>query len=498
MQLSTQLDVDLIAVESDDEVTILFEVTAPTPATTVPRQPATVQIVLDRSGSMSGGRLEHAKRALLELIDRLEPTDNFGVVAFDDDVQIVVAAGPLTDKQQAKLAISAVFPGGSTDLSAGYLRGLQEAQRVAGVAGATVLLVSDGHANAGITEPSILAGVAAKASTDSVTTSTIGMGLGYDEQLLAAIAGGGRGNEHFAEEADTAAAVIAGEVDGLLTQVAQACSLRVSLAPEVKGAYLLNQLPVVALADGFMVELGPLYAGETRKLVVRLALPGLAALGLHQVATLTFTHVSLPDIVQHTASLPVTVNVVPGDQAAGRVRSPQVTKEALFQETQLAKKNAADLLSDGRIDEARDMLTFAGSTLNAEALSLPDVMAAELYDEVRLLRSLAEESGHDSMRASKALSSDLSSKSRTRGRQVSGSRMLLVAAGDDDRDGLPLDRWKISGLARQAPSIAAVRPGADLEPSLLVHIADELGTDHQLHAFFVRAAAAGGLRVARA
>ena len=497
MQLCTQLDVDLVAVEADDEVILLVEVTAPSPASTAPRRPATVQIVLDRSGSMSGGRLDHAKRALLELIDRLEPSDNVGVVAFDGQVQVVVPAGPLTEKARAKLAIAAVISGGSTDLSAGYLRGLQEAQRVAGPGGATVLLISDGHANTGITEPGTLAGVASKAAVGSVTTSTVGMGLGYDEQLLAAVATAGRGNEHFAEEADTAAAVIAGEVDGLLTQVAQACSLRVALAPEVKGAQLLNQLPVAALPDGFMVELGSLYAGETRRLVLRLALPGLAALGLHQVATLTFTHVSLPDVVRHTTMLPVTVNVVPGDQAAGRVRSPQVTKEALFQETQRTKKNAADLLSDGRVEEARAMLTRAGSALNAEALSLPEVMAAELHDEVRLLLSLAEESGHDSMRTSKALSSDFGWKSRTRGRQVSGSRLLLVAAGDDEIDGLTLDRWRLTGLARLTPSIAAVRAGADLEPSLLAAIADELGLDHNLHAFFVRAAAAGGLRVTR-
>jgi Ca-activated chloride channel family protein len=87
-------------------------------------------VVLDRSGSMAGGRLEAAQTALLQLVDRLDPADSFGVVAFDDQVQIVVPAGPLTDKPAVKHAIAALQPGGSTDLSAGYFRGLQEAQRV--------------------------------------------------------------------------------------------------------------------------------------------------------------------------------------------------------------------------------------------------------------------------------------------------------------------------------------------------------------------------------
>jgi hypothetical protein len=68
------------------------------------------------------------RTALLSLVDRLEPTDNLGVVAFDDEATLVVPAGPLSDKAAVKAAIAAVRRGGRTDLSAGYLRGLQEAR----------------------------------------------------------------------------------------------------------------------------------------------------------------------------------------------------------------------------------------------------------------------------------------------------------------------------------------------------------------------------------
>ena len=57
-----------------------------------------MQVVLDRSGSMDGERLDAAKQALGALVDRLDPTDRFGVVAFDDEVQVVVPAGALHDK----------------------------------------------------------------------------------------------------------------------------------------------------------------------------------------------------------------------------------------------------------------------------------------------------------------------------------------------------------------------------------------------------------------
>ena len=76
MHLSALLDVDLVAVETTDELTLLVELTAQTPTTALKRQPATLVVVLDRSGSMGGGRLQAAQTALLSLVDRLDPADN--------------------------------------------------------------------------------------------------------------------------------------------------------------------------------------------------------------------------------------------------------------------------------------------------------------------------------------------------------------------------------------------------------------------------------------
>jgi Ca-activated chloride channel family protein len=303
------------------------------------------------------------------------------VLAFDNDTQIVVPAGPLTHKSAVKRAIAAIDDGGSTDLSSCYLRGLQEAQRVAGPTGATLLLVSDGHANAGVTDPARLGQVATRARTKNVTTTTLGFGLGYDEQLLGALARGGAGNELFAEEADTAVALIAGEVDGLLTQVAQAASLRLTWTDHVAGISVLNDLPVVGLPDGAMLELGTFYAGETRRLLVKLSVPGIPALGLTQVASLAFTHVSLPDLVQHTNTVPVMVNVVPGDQAAGRIPDPKVRSEELFQQTQRRKRETSELLSQGRGAEASAMLTGWSASLRDQSAVLPAPLSVELYVE---------------------------------------------------------------------------------------------------------------------
>ncbi len=498
MHLSTLLDCDLVAVEQTDELTLLVELTAPTPTTAAQRQPATLQVVLDRSGSMGGDRLEGAKTALLGLVDRLHPSDNLGVVAFENAVQVVVPAGPLADKAAVKAAITAVDAGGSTDLSAGYLRGLQEAQRAAGPTGATVLLISDGHANAGVTDPDQLGGVAAQAKGKGVTTSTLGFGLGYDERLLAALARGGSGNELFAEEADSAVAKISGEVAGLLDQVAQAASLRLSWSQYVAGIDVLNDLTVIGLPDGAMLELGSFYAGETRRLLITLKIPGIAALGLVQVATLEFTHVSLPDLVQHVTTLPVHVNVVPGDQAAGRLPDLKVQSEALFQQAQRAKRESSHLLSQGRGDEASAVLTGWSASLRAASASLPHALSAELYGEADLMDSLADESRFDVGRAAKAASYDASTKSRTRGRQTRGGRVVLRCA--DGCGELALEEWELQRLVRGlSPELdRALRPGRSVRgPQACLDLEAALA-GQPAGVFFSQCALHGGFTAGRA
>ncbi len=297
MHISTHLDLDVVAVESHDQLSLLVELTAPTAAADTARPPRTLVVVLDRSGSMAGARLDGAKRALLELVDRLNPTDRFGLVTFDSVTRVDIAAAPLADKAAAKHRIAAIHPGGSTDLSAGYLRGLQEARSAADGTGGTVLLISDGHANAGVTNPDQLGSVAAKAAGDSITTTTLGFGLGYDENLLRAIAAGGNGSELFAEHADDAVAAISRELDGLLTQTAQAASLLIRMAPTCSRLLVVNEMPSVVTPDGAQVELGAFYSGEVRRLVITFDVPGIGALGLAEIASLQFTWVELPALV---------------------------------------------------------------------------------------------------------------------------------------------------------------------------------------------------------
>jgi len=418
MHISTHLDVDVVALESRDRVTLMLDLTAPMLVGGGERPPAAIQVVLDRSGSMGGDRLAVARRALDALLARLGPLDVVGVVAFDDEVSVVVPAGPRGDGAAARAAVAALVPGGMTNLSGGVLRGLQELRRAA-PRGGTLVVLSDGMANVGETDPDRLGAVAAKARhRDGVTVSAIGIGLDHDEALLAALARGGAGNAYFAEEADTAGAQLASEVDGLLTVSAQAASLLVKPADPTTGVTVWNDLPGHGTADGIMLELGDLVAAEERRLVLTFDVPAMASLGLAKIADVRLQWVALPELVEHTIDLPVFVNVVPGDAAVGRVPDPVVRSELAFQQAQRTKREAARAMREGRIADAHELYRAAGLDLRASAASAPVAAAIELNTDADLLEDLALRAmSDDPRRVAKASEADSGWKSRRRGRR---------------------------------------------------------------------------------
>ncbi|WP_306366404.1 VWA domain-containing protein [Nocardiopsis sp. CC223A] len=373
MHLSALLDFDVVPLDAEDAVAVLLDITAPERGQDARRPRATFQIVLDTSGSMQGGRLAGAVQALLGLVDRLDPSDDFGLVVFDTQARVVVPCGPLTDKPAARRAIGELRANGGTDLSSGLLRGVQEARRAGGERGATLLLISDGHANNGVTDHDLLRQVAADAYGHGVAVGTLGYGLGYDEALLGAVAEGGTGSALFAEDPDTAGGLIVQEAEYLLAKSAQAVSLRIPAGEHVRAVDVVGEMPSHRLPDGsVVVELGDFHSGEERRLLLRLEVPGMSSLGTVTLTTLEVTYVDPETLTTYNATLPVGVNVVPGDEAAGRVPRPEVRTEEALQKAQTAKKRASEALRRGDRAEAARLLDRAGQDL--DDLDTPDFL----------------------------------------------------------------------------------------------------------------------------
>jgi Ca-activated chloride channel family protein len=426
MNVKALLDVDMVALEASDKVTLMLDLTAPANPAQSTRPGQAIQVVLDRSGSMEGQPLEAAKGSLLKLVSRLAPQDAFGLVAFDDTALVIVPTRTMADHHMPSLrkAIRQLDTGGSTDISSGYLLGLRELTRVQAAGGSTLLLISDGHANAGEQDPKFFQEVSIKTATEKVTTSTIGLGNGYDETILEALVQGGGGAHRFAGSIDEAVGAIAAEVDDLLDKTIVNAVLRVTPTSAMAGLAkieIVQRLPYWKDGETFVVQLGDLYSGENRRFMIDLDVPGIAALGLCKIADITIEYLDLAQRQEISVTMPVNVNVVPGDVAAGRIADPIVRAERLILEAQTAKSLAVDELLNGKIKEASTRLKGAASSLRREASLIPvtDERSAESMaiikaeaDEIDVLAQTAED--QDVMYSSKRMTESYSRKTRSR------------------------------------------------------------------------------------
>ena len=195
-----------------------------------------VAVALDVSGSMRGAAIENARAAAAALVRRLDDGDRFALVTFSGDAQVLVAAGPVGPRRARILAqIATIAAVGGTNISAGLEQAYGQAMAYAAHADVLpiVMLLSDGQATAGDTDPASLAGLSARAFQHGVQTSAFGLGDNFDAPLLSAIADRGAGGYYYLATPEEITPAFARELDARLVPAALAVELRVRLRPDV-------------------------------------------------------------------------------------------------------------------------------------------------------------------------------------------------------------------------------------------------------------------------
>lgn len=218
--------------EHDENVLhVLLRASAPDgPKPDSVRPDLNIAIVIDRSGSMSGRPLDEAKRCARMMVDNMKPTDLVSLVTYDDKVSILVPPQSALDKSPFHAALRQVESGGMTDLHGGWLKGAELAALGAnGRPLSRVLLLSDGQANKGLTNPDRIARHCSKMADAGVSTSTYGLGEGFNEDLMTAMARSGIGNAYYGRSAEDLMDPFRQEFDLLSALCGR--SLRLALAP---------------------------------------------------------------------------------------------------------------------------------------------------------------------------------------------------------------------------------------------------------------------------
>ncbi|MBN2797685.1 MAG: VWA domain-containing protein [Deltaproteobacteria bacterium] len=260
---------------------LTITLTAPEAAHEGFRRSVDLAVVMDTSGSMMArGKLDYARQAAKHLAASMRPEDVFSLVTFADQPIPVVPATPVLDVYAIHRAVDQVHAAGGTNLYGGLEEGGRQIARSLRQDGVgRVVLLSDGHANVGLTEPNAFVQLAASLQRQGISVSTVGLGLDYNEDMLARIADLGGGTYDFVDDPTDLASVFADELNRSATLTAQNVSVALSLPPGVDGVEVIGW-EAAPSGRGWVIPAGSFYAGETKKIIARVRVRGEAEGGL--------------------------------------------------------------------------------------------------------------------------------------------------------------------------------------------------------------------------
>jgi len=322
---------------------VLVRVQAPDrPTGAIPRSNRLhVALVIDRSGSMSGRPLHEAKRCAEFVVNGLLPTDCVSLVAYDNEVRTLVPFAAVADRTRLLSAIQRIEAGGSTDLHGGWTAGAESlAPHTAANVVSRVILLSDGCANQGLTDPAAILSQCAELAAAGVSTSTYGLGQTFNEELMIGMARAGGGNTYYGETAEDLMDPFREEL-ALLNAL---CARRLVLelhTPDGVRAEVLNGYRGDQVSGWQLPDLA--FGGEAWALV-RLTVPRALAAGGHVLDLLT-VRVRFADPAG-----------VPQPVLAGSLSVPVVTVDAFtaIAEDELVGRRAKELEAALLEDQARE------------------------------------------------------------------------------------------------------------------------------------------------
>jgi Ca-activated chloride channel family protein len=351
------------------------------------RVPTDVVVILDRSGSMEGEKLDRARAATRALLRELGSDDRFALVAYASDAQVAIPLTAVTRERLGALdeRINSLEVQGGTNISAGLDLGVATAL-ASHSAGRTarVIVISDGQANQGDVTLEGLAGRAQRAAEHACVVSSIGVGADFDERVMSALADSGTGNFYYLDERRDLASIFAREFDAARATVASALQVEVTPAPGVRLVDAAGY-PLEARGDSVVFSPGALFAGQERRIWLTLSVPdrGAAEQTLGKFA-LRYDR----DGEHESLELPGAFRVAWAEREADVVHalSPAAWERSVAQESfgQLEDRVAELVRSGDRqraLDEVRHFYTRVGS-LNATVASAP---VAKKLEEAKAL-----------------------------------------------------------------------------------------------------------------
>jgi len=342
------------------------------------RPPLNLAVVLDKSGSMAGPKLEKARQAAMQLVDRLEPDDYFSMIVYSDQAEVLVPAQHVKDREALKEQIERIQAGGSTALFAGVRMGANQLQEYLTSRRINrIILLSDGLANVGPSTTRDLRRLGSQLAGDGISVTTVGVGDDYNEDLMAGLAEASDANYYYVQDTEKLPAIFAKELGEMLAAAARDVRIEITCPSGVEPLGFIGRSETFA-QQKTVVTLSQFTPGQHRYLLLRCRVDG-------KTTDLVQANVHYKDELDNgsdqvaigNAKVSYTHSATASEQSINAT----VTAEKVLMLTAVAKDEALTQADGGKLQDAAAKLASQKAQLDAVYANAPATVQVQIRAE---------------------------------------------------------------------------------------------------------------------
>ncbi len=364
------------------------------------QMPLNLSLVLDKSGSMQGKKIQNLRQAAKLVVERLGSQDTISIVAFSDRKYLIAESQPVTNKDELKKRIDRIRDGGGTAISGGMGQGLAELDKALGPDRVSrMLLLTDGQ-TFGDEKQCLKLGK--KAGDEGIVVNALGLGDDWNEDLLDEIAAASGGVADFIDSPDKIVTFFEKAVTSMQDTVVQNAQMVLRLANGVTPRQVWQVLPMISnlgyrpLSDrDVQVTLGELEKGQSRSLLVELLITPRPA-GSYRIAQAEVSY-DVPGLKLTNEKVKADILL---DFTADAVKAKQYEPDVM----NIVEKVTAFKLQTRALEEAKlGNVAGASQKLRAAATRLLEMGEEQLAQSAMEEADNLEKSGQMSARGTKKL-----------------------------------------------------------------------------------------------
>ncbi len=331
------------------------------------RVPLNVAIVLDQSSSMVGQKIKRAKQAAKIAVNQLDENDVVSIITYDSTVNVLVPATKASDKNALFNSINRIQARGNTALFAGTSKGGYEVRKFLNKKRVNrVVLLSDGMANVGPSSPSELGQLGQALAKDGISVSTIGLGLGYNEDLMTQLANYSDGTHSFVENAADLARIFEQEFGQAKSVVAQDIDIKIILKDGIRPIRIVGRDGDI-IGNTIVTRINQIYSKQESYVVIKVNIPAGQAGAIKNIANIEVNYNNMVANKRFELEDSITASFSESTEDVKESVNTKVYESTVEQLANEQRKQAVTLRDQGKKDEAKAKLKQSSSLLERAA-----------------------------------------------------------------------------------------------------------------------------------